>query len=101
MSIFKCHKKYINKSLSMFGLSYYQGFWISFIKGLIFGAIIMWFISCEEKIVVKNSSIEKPKASSIINADYSIGVKGNCGMCKTSIEKAVINLDLSVRQSGE
>ena len=28
-----------------------------------------------------------------IQSDYSIGVKGNCGMCKATIEKAVIELD--------
>ena len=35
MSFFKCHKNYVEKSLNMFGLSTYQGFWISFIKGLL------------------------------------------------------------------
>ena len=31
-----------------------------------------------------------------MQSDYSIGVKGNCGMCKTTIEKAVKELDFVV-----
>ena len=77
----------------MFGLSNYQGFWISFIKGLIFGAIIMWFVGCKEKVVIKNAPISNIDISTSTQSDYSIGVKGNCGMCKTTIEKAVKGLD--------
>ena len=95
MSFFKCHKNYVEKSLNMFGLSTYQGFWISFIKGLILGAIIMWFVGCKEQVVIKKaptSQISNDNKKSLV-ADYSIGVKGNCGMCKTTIEKAVLELE--------
>ena len=96
MSFIKWHKNYAEKSLNMFGLSTYQGFWISFIKGLILGAIIMWFVGCKEQVVIKKapttSQISNDNKNSLV-ADYSIGVKGNCGMCKTTIEKAVLELE--------
>ena len=95
MSFFKWHKNYAEKSLNMFGLSTYQGFWISFIKGLILGAIIMWFVGCKEQVVIKKAptfQISNDNKKSL-DADYSIGVKGNCGMCKSTIEKAVKGLD--------
>ena len=93
MSFTKWHKNQVEKNLNMFGLSTYQGFWISFIKGLIFGAIIMWFVSCNEQVVVKKAPTTETKTTSELQSDYSIGVKGNCGMCKTTIEKAVKELD--------
>ena len=80
----------------MFGLSTYQGFWISFIKGLIFGAIIMWFVGCKEQVVIKKAPSTISEVSTEMQSDYSIGVKGNCGMCKTTIENAVKKLDFVV-----
>ena len=93
MSFLKWHKKQVEKNLNMFGLSNYQGLWVSFIKGLIFGAIIMWFVSCNEQVVVKKAPTNETKTTSELQSDYSIGVKGNCGMCKSTIEKAVKGLD--------
>ena len=93
MSFLKWHKKQVEKKLNMFGLSNYQGLWVSFIKGLIFGAIIMWFVSCNEQVVVKKAPTNETEITSELRSDYSIGVKGNCGMCKTTIEKAVKDLD--------
>ena len=93
MSFLKWHKKQVEKNLNMFGLSNYQGLWVSFIKGLIFGAIIMWFVSCNEQVVVKKAPTNETEITSELRSDYSIGVKGNCGMCKTTIEKAVKDLD--------
>ena len=93
MSFLKWHKKQVEKNLKMFGLSNYQGLWVSFIKGLIFGAIIMWFVSCNEQVVVKKAPTTEAKTTSELQSDYSIGVKGNCGMCKSTIEKAVKGLD--------
>jgi len=93
MSFLKWHKKQVEKNLNMFGLSNYQGLWVSFIKGLIFGAIIMWFVSCKEQVVVKKAPTTETKTTSELQSDYSIGVKGNCGMCKSKIEKAVKGLD--------
>ncbi len=93
MSFLKWHKNQVKKNLNMFGLSNYQGLWVSFIKGLIFGAIIMWFVSCNEQVVVKKPPTTETKITSELESDYSIGVKGNCGMCKSTIEKAVKGLE--------
>ena len=93
MSFIKWHKKQVEKNLNMFGLSNYQGFWVSFIKGLIFGAIIMWFVSCNDQVIVKKAPTTETKTKSELQSYYSIGVKGNCGMCKSTIEKAVKGLD--------
>ena len=93
MDFIKWHKKQVKKNLNLFGLSNYQGLWVSFIKGLIFGAIIVWFVSCNEQVVIKKATTTKTKISTDLQSDYSIGVKGNCGMCKTTIEKAVKSLD--------
>ena len=92
MSFIEWHKKYVKSSLNFFGLSNYQGMWISFIKGLVFGACIMWFVGCKENVVIKNAP-KSLKVSNIESSDYSIGVKGNCGMCKFTIEQAVKDLD--------
>ena len=92
MSFIEWHKKYVKLSLNFFGLSNYQGMWISFIKGLIFGACIMWFVGCKENVVIKNAP-KSLEVSNIESSDYSIGVKGNCGMCKFTIEQAVKDLD--------
>ena len=96
MSFTKWHKNQVEKNLNMFGLSTYQGFWISFIKGLIFGAIIMWFVGCKDQVVIKKAPNTISEVSTDMQSDYSIGVKGNCGMCKTTIEKAVKELDFVV-----
>ncbi len=93
MSIIKWHKKQIERNLNYFGFSEYQGFWISFIKGLLFGILIMWFIGCENKAVVKSPPIENINNQISKITDYKAGVKGNCGMCKTTIEKAVLKVD--------
>ena len=114
MSFINWHENYVKKSLNMFGLSNYQGFWISFIKGLIFGAITIWFLGCNEQVAEKtspapndsiialNDQVDKERISNTKTEltteakpqfDYAIGVKGNCGMCKTTIEKAVNGLD--------
>ena len=67
MSFLKWHKKQVEKNLNMFGLSNYQGLWVSFIKGLIFGAIIMWFVSCNEQVVVKRLPLPKLKQQANFN----------------------------------
>ena len=93
MTFIKWHKKQVEKNLNMFKLSNYQALWISFIKGLIFGAIIMWFVGCKEQVVIKKAPTLNTEVSATMESDYSIGVKGNCGMCKTTIEKAVKGLE--------
>ena len=92
MSFIELHKKYVKSVLNIFGLSNYQGMWISFIKGLIFGACIIWFVGCKETVVIKNAP-KNLEVSNIQSSDYSIGVKGNCGMCKFTIEQAVKDLN--------
>ena len=93
MNFIKWHKKQVKNNLNMFGLSNYQGLWVSFIKGVIFGAIIVLFVSCNDQVVVKKTDTIETKITTELQSDYSIGVKGNCGMCKTTIEKAVKSLD--------
>ena len=93
MNFIKWHKKQVKNNLNMFGLSNYQGLWVSFIKGIIFGAIIVLFVSCNDQVVVKKTDAIETKVTTELQPDYSIGVKGNCGMCKTTIEKAVKSLD--------
>jgi hypothetical protein len=39
----KWHKKYVEKTLVSWGLSIYQGYWISFLKGLTIGRAIVYF----------------------------------------------------------
>ena len=53
----------------------------------------MWFIGCENKVVVKTPPIENINNEISKISDYKTGVKGNCGMCKTTIEKAVLKVD--------
>lgn len=38
------HKKSVDKLLRFFGFSNYQGMWISFIKGLIVGGLITFYL---------------------------------------------------------
>lgn len=45
MGIFKWHEKYINSICKNLGISSYGVLWISFIKGIIIGMIIMCFIT--------------------------------------------------------
>lgn len=37
------HKKYVDKVLKLWGMSNYQGYWISFVKGLIIGGLIVHY----------------------------------------------------------
>ena len=37
------HKKHVDKVLKLWGMSNYQGMWISFIKGLIIGGLIVHY----------------------------------------------------------
>ena len=56
----------------------------------------MWFVGCKEQVVIKKAPSTVSEVSTDMQSDYSIGVKGNCGMCKTTIEKAVKELDFVV-----
>jgi len=48
-------------------------------------------ISCENN--KKEETVTVKHESSIINPEVSFGVRGNCGMCKTTIEKAALSVD--------
>ena len=48
-------------------------------------------ISCENN--KKAETVTVKHESSIINPEVSFGVRGNCGMCKTTIEKAALSVD--------
>jgi len=37
------HKKFMDKTLKSFGISNYSALWISFIKGLIIGGVIVYY----------------------------------------------------------
>ena len=38
------HKKYVDNVLKSWGISYYQAMWISFLKGLIIGGAIIYYL---------------------------------------------------------
>ena len=48
-------------------------------------------ISCENN--KKTETVTVKQEISIVDPDISIGVRGNCGMCKTTIEKAALSVD--------
>jgi|TARA_B100000768_G_scaffold69069_1_gene66478 hypothetical protein len=37
------HKRYVEKVLKIWGISFYQAMWISFVKGLLFGGLITYY----------------------------------------------------------
>ena len=48
-------------------------------------------ISCENN--KKTETITVKHQTSITNPEISFGVRGNCGMCKTTIQKAALSVD--------
>jgi copper chaperone CopZ len=48
-------------------------------------------LSCQQKNNVKTVPVKQE--ISIVNPEISLGVRGNCGMCKTTIEKAALSVD--------
>ena len=54
--------------------------------------IAISFTSCSNKSKNNTTTISKD-SKEIAMKDISFGVRGNCGMCKTTIEKAAISLD--------
>ena len=48
-------------------------------------------LSCQQN--KKTETIVVKQEVSIIDPDISFGVRGNCGMCKTTIEKAALSVD--------
>ena len=48
-------------------------------------------ISCENN--KKAETVTVKQEISIVDPDIPIGVRGNCGMCKTTIEKAALSVD--------
>jgi len=60
-------------------------------KNLILLISISVALSCQQN--KKIETIVVKQEASIINPDISFGVRGNCGMCKTTIEKAALSVD--------
>ncbi len=48
-------------------------------------------LSCQQNNTTKTPPVKQEV--SIVNPDISFGVRGNCGMCKTTIEKAALSVD--------
>jgi len=60
-------------------------------KNLILLISIFVALSCQQN--KKIETIVVKQEVSIVNPDISFGVRGNCGMCKTTIEKAALSVD--------
>ena len=60
-------------------------------KNLILLIIISVALSCQQN--KKIETIVVKQEVSIVDPDISFGVRGNCGMCKTTIEKAALSVD--------
>ena len=44
MGLIKWHKEFTEKKRKFYGLSYYGAYWASWIKGIVLGALIMYFL---------------------------------------------------------
>ncbi|MED5354189.1 MAG: cation transporter [Bacteroidota bacterium] len=60
-------------------------------KNLILLISIFVALSCQQN--KKIETIVVKQEVSIVDPDISFGVRGNCGMCKTTIEKAALSVD--------
>jgi histidyl-tRNA synthetase len=45
INLFKWHINFTVKKRIAYGLSYYQGYWFSWYKALVFGVFIMWMLT--------------------------------------------------------
>ena len=52
---------------------------------------VAFLTNCNEAQKVKNPPVKQE--ISLINPEISFGVRGNCGMCKTTIQKAALSVD--------
>ena len=67
---------------------------ITIIVFLVFGLLIGWFLP--DMFTTNDSKITSENAEKIVElmgTETSFGVKGNCGMCKKTIEIAAMSLD--------
>ena len=48
-------------------------------------------LSCQQNNTAKTVPVKQE--ISIVNPEISLGVRGNCGMCKSTIEKAALSVD--------
>ena len=60
-------------------------------KNLILLISISVALSCQQNKKVETIAVKQEV--SIVDPDISFGVRGNCGMCKTTIEKAALSVD--------
>ena len=68
---------------------------ITFIVFLVFGLLIGWFLP--DLFTTNDSKITSENAEKIVELmgnETSFGVKGNCGMCKKTIETAALSLSV-------
>jgi copper chaperone CopZ len=66
---------------------------ITIIVFLVFGLLIGWFLP--DLFTTNDSKIKSENAEKIVELmgnETSFGVKGNCGMCKKTIETAALSL---------
>ena len=66
---------------------------ITIIVFLVFGLLIGWFLP--DLLTTNDSKITSENAEKIVELmgnETSFGVKGNCGMCKKTIETAALSL---------
>lgn len=66
---------------------------ITIIVFLVFGLLIGWFLT--DLFTTNDSKITSENAEKIVELmgnETSFGVKGNCGMCKKTIETAALSL---------
>lgn len=56
---------------------------------------VLTFVSCMNNKQPEVKVIEVPatKTAEIIKSDVSFGVRGNCGMCKSTIESATMSIE--------
>ncbi|MFH6768754.1 heavy-metal-associated domain-containing protein [Gaetbulibacter aquiaggeris] len=56
--------------------------------------IVLGLLSCKNETKEKSNSVLNPsEVKEVAMATISFGVRGNCGMCKKTIEKAVNSLE--------
>lgn len=53
----------------------------------------MSFVSCKNETKKETTKTEQTTTNQVASTDTTFGVRGNCGMCKNTIEKAVNSID--------
>ena len=61
------------------------------LSAVIIAAIV--FVSCENEGKKETNTNKTEVSKEVATTEISFGVRGNCGMCKSTIEKAANNVD--------